>query len=80
LRDYEDLERLFAGKPELVLSYFAQAQIGCLMELALYERMMQERPPVAARIALVAATMGIREGKREEGRGKRDKGREMKEG
>jgi hypothetical protein len=59
LRDYQALERLFASKPEVVLSYFETAHVGCLMELDCFARLCVERPEVAARIVLVAVTMGI---------------------
>ncbi|HLV81989.1 MAG TPA: hypothetical protein VKT32_16995 [Chthonomonadaceae bacterium] len=61
LRDFIVLERLLAAKPHVVLEHFAACQIRCLAELRMWERFKAEQPQAAARIALVAAAMGIAE-------------------
>lgn len=57
--DFVQLETLFKSKPDEVLSWFSSLGIGCLMELEMYARLRAEQPQVAARIAFVAATLGI---------------------
>lgn len=57
--DFAALETLFASKPDEVLAWFKRLGIGCLMELDCFARLRSEQPAVAARIAFIAATLGI---------------------
>jgi hypothetical protein len=57
--DYVRLKRELCSRPAIVLAHFQACQVGSLIELPLYLEILIEAPKVAARIALVAASMGI---------------------
>jgi len=57
--DYLRLKRELCGRPALVLEHFKTCQIGSLMELPLFLEILTQTPKIAARIALVAVSMGI---------------------
>lgn len=59
LWDYAKLRQELCSRPRRVLRYFAQCQVWTLGELAMYREIKISQPEVAARIATVAARMGI---------------------
>jgi hypothetical protein len=57
--DFVRLKRELCSRPAIVLEHFKTCQIGSLTELPLFIEILIDAPRVAARIALVAASMGI---------------------
>ncbi|MCW3051622.1 MAG: hypothetical protein JWN14_792 [Chthonomonadales bacterium] len=60
LWDHIKLKHELASRPRYVLRYFKQCDVGCLTELSCFLEILTEAPNTATRIALVAASMGIR--------------------
>ena len=62
LWDRVRLRHELCARPARVLRWFKTCQIDSLMELAVFVEIRRETPEIALRIALVAASMGIRIG------------------